>query len=95
MAMQPNDFNGFRDPFGASRAHQYNSIAYGLTFTTSSIFKIANGNGRGNILQSWAVLTNPSRVAFRDETSTAAILLSRRNKLPEFNHLVRAGRPSD
>jgi hypothetical protein len=33
-------------------------------------FKIANGNGHGNILQSWAVLTNPSRVvAFRDETS--------------------------
>src|SRR5262249_26905732 len=48
-----------------------------LRSITSSIFKLQNGNGHGNILQSWAVLTNSSRVAFRDETSTAAILLSR------------------
>ena len=40
-------------------------MAYGQRSITSLIFKWQNGNGHGNILQSWAVLTNLSRVAFR------------------------------
>jgi hypothetical protein len=51
-------------------------MAYGPHSHTSSILRIANGNGHGNILQSWAILTNRSRVAFRDESSASDIAIA-------------------
>ena len=42
-------------------------MTYEFIFLHTPNKKIQNGNGHGNILQSWALLTNRSRVvAFRD-----------------------------